>query len=96
MPKVKKKIITEGDKSARLTKEEVRVALKNSFAISRNYLDGYLTTAENQIKVDGNRKKLKRLGQRVFNSYVNELFKPLKEMVEERLILKEGLSGGIS
>jgi len=91
MPKVKKKIITEGDKSVRMTKEEVRIALNNSFAISRNYLESYLTEAENQMKVDGNRKRIKRLGNRIFQSYVKELVRPLLEMVEERLILKEEL-----
>lgn len=91
MPKIKKKIVVDVDNPTRVTKEEVTIALNNSVALSYNYLDTYLKDAESQIKVNGDRRKLKRLSPRVMNSYIVELTKPLLEMVHERLILKEEL-----
>ena len=93
MPKVKKKIVTEGENPTRVTKEEVKVALNNSYVISYNFLQWFLKEAETTrtIKVDANGRKLRKLSARVLRSYTEELVKPLLEMVDDRLILKEEL-----
>jgi len=91
MPKKIKKITTEGDNPTRITRDEVRISLNNANAHAMNYLEWYLRCAENQIKTDGNGKKITKLPPRRFASFARELVKPLMEMVDERLILKEEL-----
>jgi len=91
MPKKVKKLITERDNPARVTRNEVTVALNNALAFSQNFLESYLDDAQRMMKVDGNGKKIKGISARALRSYTTELVKPLLEMVEERLILKEEL-----
>lgn len=91
MPKKVKKLNTEKDNPSRVTRYEVEVALNNALALSQNFLTSYLDDAARLVKVDGNGKRIKGISARALRSYTTELVKPLLEMVEERLILKEEL-----
>jgi len=91
MPRGKKKPTEKVNTTTprRLSRDEVKIAVRNAAEVSQNFLDSYLDSATKKIDSDG--KPLKLLSKRVMNSYVTELLKPLVEMVNGHLLLREEL-----
>lgn len=92
MPKGKKKNIEKVNTTTprRLSRDEVKIAVKNAAVLAENFLEGYLEDANRKV-IDSDGKPLKLLSKRVLGAYTTEMMRPLLEMVNGRLLLKEEL-----
>ena len=92
MPRGKKKLTEKVTTTnpRRLSRDEVKIAVKNAAVLAENFLEGYLEDANRKV-IDSDGKPLKLLSKRVLGAYTTEMMRPLLEMVNGGLLLREEL-----